>query len=87
MTFRDARIVDGSGRTLAVFSPGRFQAMNQVQLLEARGADLYVETTPGGTDPQLWIKLDGPIEIPQGLPGVAVPRALRRIGGGGPPAS
>ncbi|HEY5078788.1 MAG TPA: hypothetical protein VII43_03030, partial [Opitutaceae bacterium] len=65
MTLRDARIADGSGRTVAVFSPGRFQATNQIQLLEARGGDLYVETTPGGTDPQLWIKLDGPIEIPR----------------------
>ncbi len=65
MILRDARIVDGSGRTLVSFSPARFQPMNQIQLLEVRGSELRVETTPGGTDPQLSIGLDRPLVIPR----------------------
>ena len=57
MTLGDARIVDGSGRTVLSFSPGQFQPLNQIQRLETQGASLYVETIPGGTDPELSVKL------------------------------
>ena len=72
MTVGGARVADGSGRTLVSFSPGQFQPMNQIQRLEVRSSRLYIETTPGGTDPQLWVSLAGPLVIPRPFWGWAV---------------
>lgn len=63
LTLGDARIVDGAGRVTASFPPEAFRPMNQIQLLEVRGGRLYVETTPGGTDPQLSVSIEGPFTL------------------------
>jgi hypothetical protein len=65
LTLGEARVVDGSGRTQVSISPEQFGSMNQIQRLEVRAGKLYVETTPGGTDPELSIKLAGPLRIPR----------------------
>lgn len=65
MTLSGARIVDGGGRTIVAFAPEQFMRLNQIDLLKAAEGRLRVETTPGGYDPQLLIRLDGPILIPR----------------------
>ena len=65
MTLSGAKITDGDGRTLIAFPPGQFVVGNQIRVLEAKGDQLYVETEPEATDPQLWIKQDGPIFVPR----------------------
>lgn len=65
MTLSDARIVDGSGRTLLALPPGAFLPQFQIERLQTRGKDLVVETAPGGFDPQLQVKMDGPLILPR----------------------
>jgi hypothetical protein len=63
MILRGARIVDGGGRTLVAFAPGQFRRSNQIDRLRVEDGKTLVETTPGGYDPQLLIRLDGPIVL------------------------
>jgi hypothetical protein len=65
MTLGGAKITDGEGRTLIAFAPGQFVVGNQIRVLEVKGDQLTVETEPLATDPQLWIKQEGPISIPR----------------------
>ncbi len=63
MSISGARIADGSGRALLSFAPDQFQAQYQIESLKAAGGRLLVATTPGGFDPQLGIRLEGPFTI------------------------
>jgi hypothetical protein len=63
MVFSGARIADGSGRTLLAFGPERFQPQFQIDALKIDGPGLRIETTPGGFDPQIGIRLDGPFAL------------------------
>ena len=65
MTVSGAKIVDRAGRTLIAFEPGQFVVGNQIRTLKVQGSELWVETEPQATDPQLWIKQTGPILIPR----------------------
>ena len=63
MEISGARIVDGSGRTVLSFSPEEFKPQNQIDLLKVLDGKLVVETTPGGFDPQIGIKLAKPFTL------------------------
>lgn len=63
MRIGGARVVDGSGRTLVSFAPDQFQPLYQIEVLRAEGPQLVIETTPGGFDPQLGIRLAGPFTL------------------------
>ena len=65
MSFSGARVVDGSGRVRVAFAPGQFQAQDEIGSLAVEGDVLHVETTPGATDPHLWLNLAGAFEIPR----------------------
>lgn len=67
LTFSGARVVDAAGHVVASFSPDEFRALNQIQELKVRGNGLYVETTPGGMDPQLILGLAQPLSIARPL--------------------
>lgn len=63
MRISGARVVDGSGRTLVAFAPDQFLPQYQIDMLRPEGAALAIETTPGGFDPQLGIRLAGPFTL------------------------
>lgn len=65
MVVSGARIVDGAGGTIAAFSPGRFRPENQIRSLRIVGERLFIETAPGGLDPQLSVELARPLSIPR----------------------
>lgn len=64
MTISGVRIVDGFGRTAAAISPGQFEPFFQIESARVSGAELHVVTSPGGMDPQLFIRLAAPLKIP-----------------------
>jgi hypothetical protein len=63
MTIKDARIVDGSGRTVLAIAPERFLAWNEIDALAISDGRVSIVTTPRGVDPQLGIRLDGPFVL------------------------
>ncbi|HXN35973.1 MAG TPA: hypothetical protein VN877_07365, partial [Opitutaceae bacterium] len=65
MTLSGARIVGPSGATLVAFAPGQFRPNYQIDAMRVDGDKLFVETSPGGFDPQLVIPLSAPIVIPR----------------------
>ncbi len=65
MILSEARVADASGRTLVSFSPEQFLPSNQIAHLETKEGKVYVETAPGGTDPQMIINLASPIVVPR----------------------
>jgi hypothetical protein len=72
MTVSDARIVDGSGRTVASISPEQFQPYVQIESVDTRAGMLRVVTVPGGTDPEMIVNLEEPLVVPRPPPWVAV---------------
>jgi hypothetical protein len=63
VTVSGARIADGSGRSLAAFSPGQFKTEAEIASLRIAGASLVIVTAPLATDPRMRISLDGPVTI------------------------
>ncbi len=63
MTVSGARIVDGSGRIIALFEPGQFAPEFQIQSLTVKDGKLTIETTAGATDPRTRIGFGGAINI------------------------
>ena len=63
MTISGARIVGGGGQTVLSFAPDQFAPYLQIDGLKVRDQSLLIETTPGGFDPQLLIKLAKPFAL------------------------
>ena len=63
MTISGAKIVDGSGRTVLALAPEQFAKSNQIDSLKIRDERLFIETSPGGYDPQLSVKLANPFRL------------------------
>jgi hypothetical protein len=64
MSFSGARIVDRRGGTLAAFAPGQFLASFQIDTARVADGKVTIETSPGGNDPQMVLRLGGPVVIP-----------------------
>ncbi len=67
MTLGGARIVDGSGRTVAEFGPQQFHPANQIGSLVASGGKLSISTNRDADNPQVLVELRGPIELPRAI--------------------
>jgi hypothetical protein len=65
MVVSGARIADGDGGTVVSFGPRRFRAQNEIKSLRVDGPSLFIETAPGGLDPQLAVELAAPLELPR----------------------
>ena len=65
MTLSDARIADGSGRTLARFAPERLQPANQIESMVVRNEKVLVSTSRNADRPLVRIGLTGPLALPR----------------------
>lgn len=62
-TFRAARIVASSGRTLHIFQAADFAASEEIASVNAATGAAHVTTTPGAQDPQLLLRLTKPVPL------------------------
>ncbi|MEO7698709.1 MAG: hypothetical protein ABIZ04_05755 [Opitutus sp.] len=60
---KSARIVTLTGTAIHTFKPSDFTAQNQIESLRVSGDALTVATAANGTDPNLGLQLERPIEL------------------------